>query len=111
MKYRLNQTAAGVWLYAFITLSIALVVGLVFLNPLWSLLEPPFWMPKVIPAITAPVDGPFYLWNADFGYRWQTQNPLSLWFHPLLPFLLTTLPKWLPTNIWFWLISLAFAIG
>jgi len=100
-----------VWSYALLTIVVALIVGLLILNPLWARHSPPFEIPKVLPAITAPVDGPFYLWNADYGYRWHTGDPLSLWFHPLMSCIVRAMPKWLPSNIRFWVTSIAFAVG
>lgn len=101
----------NVWLYTLLTIGIALTVGVVLLNPLWAIYSPPFPMPKILPAITAPVDGPFYVWNAEYGYQWATKNPLSLWFHPVMSYLIMVMPRWIPGNIWFWLISIAFATG
>lgn len=98
-------------LYSLLTVTVAIVIGITLLNPLWASYSPPFEIPKVLPAITAPVDGPFYLWNAEYGYRWDTQDPLSLWFHPLMSWLVMIMPAWLPNNIWFWLISISFGVG
>src|SRR2546422_5105427 len=101
----------NVWLHTLLTISTALTVGVVLLNPLWTMYSPPFSMPKILPAITAPVDGPFYVWNAEYGYQWVTKDPLSLWFHPFMSYLIMALPRHIPGNLWFWLISIAFAIG
>lgn len=99
------------WFNGLCSIVLALIIGLVILNPLWSVLQPPFPIPRIFPAITAPVDGPFYLQNAEHGYQWATKNPLSLWFHPLLSCVVGLMPHWLPDNIWFWIISVAFAVG
>jgi hypothetical protein len=82
------------------------------LNPLWSYLaRPGMFRPENLPPITAPVDGLFYLRNAEQGYSWATRDPYSLWFHPLLSAVVGTLPNWLPPNFWFWVLGLTFAIG
>ncbi|MCB9104049.1 MAG: hypothetical protein H6633_07360 [Anaerolineales bacterium] len=93
------------------TVIFAVLVGLVILNPLWSNLSPPFPILRVTPSITAPVDGPYYLQNADNGYKWDVAEPLSLWYHPFLSVMISFMPEWLPSNIWFWLLSLTFSIG
>ena len=101
----------NICLYTLLTLGIALTIGVVLLNPLWALYSPPFPMPKLLPAITAPVDGPFYVSNAEHGYQWATKNPLSLWFHPFMSCFIMVMPEWIPGNLRFWLISIAFAAG
>lgn len=107
----LRSNNQKVVLYSFLTIAVAVVIGIIFLNPLWAKYSPPFEIPKVLPAITAPVDGPFYLWNAEYGYRWNSREPLRLWFHPLLSWLIMALPTWLPDKMWFWLITLVFGVG
>lgn len=93
------------------TLFLSVFIGVVFLNPIWKLYSPPFPMERVFPAIVAPVDGPFYLQNAIQGYQWQPQAILSIWFHPLLPWLVSLLSGVFSPEISFWLISIVFAIG
>jgi len=93
------------------TLFLSTFIGVVFLNPIWKLYSPPFPMERVFPAIVAPVDGPFYLQNAIQGYQWKPQAILSIWFHPLLPLLVSLLSSILSPGIAFWLISIVFAIG
>ena len=111
MKNQSHAVNLEVWLSSLLTIAIALTVGIVVLNLLWANYSPPFPMPKVLPAITAPVDGPFYLLNAEHGYDWNPNDRLSLWFHPLMSYLVRFMPSWFPSNIWFWLISVTFAIG
>jgi hypothetical protein len=98
--------AFSVW-----TVLIAVVTGVAVLNPVWSEMSPPFPILRVFPPITAPVDGPYYLQIAEEGYAWNEKQPLSLWYHPLLPALISIAPKWLSSNIWFWLLGLAFSLG
>jgi hypothetical protein len=95
----------SIWAYALITVLVALLVGLLILNPLWVRLSPPFPHPEVSPAIAAPVDGPFYLRLAKHGYDWLTRDPLSLWYHPLVPILLRMMPSALPLELRFLLLS------
>lgn len=97
-------------LFSLLTLVIGLVIGVLVLNPLWGTLAQPNLFPAaILPPITGPIDGLFYIRNAELGYAWSTRDPLSLWFHPLLSSFLQVLPGWLPKNSWFWLISLVFA--
>lgn len=82
------------------------------LNPIWDALARPGTFPAAIwPPITGPIDGIFYIRNAELGYAWSTRDPLSLWFHPLLSSILRVLPDWLPKSTWFWIISIAFALA
>jgi hypothetical protein len=97
--------------YSVITAAIALIIGVVVLNPLWTKYAPPFPFPKVLPPICAPADGVFYLRNADHGYQWKTEDPLSLWFHPLLAWVVSAAPNWQPSRVWFLITSVAFAVG
>jgi len=117
---KLKSWRQTLWGNTLLCLVIALVVGVV-LDFLWLPLHPPFLIPRVFPAVTAPVDGPFYLHNADYGYSWFAKDlpslTLSFWFHPLMSWLVAAMPYvlpgsgWLPSNIRFWLISLVFAVG
>lgn len=51
------------------------------LEPLWRAADPVSrWSG---PLISAPIDGKYYLWNAD-QYDWAVAVQSSLWFHPLL---------------------------
>ena len=106
-----NNFELSAILFATLTVALAVFIGFVALNPIWSELFPPFPILRVSPPITAPVDGPYYLQNAENGYKWDVKQPLSLWYHPLLPVLISAMPDWFPANIWFWLLSLAFAIS
>lgn len=94
-----------------LTIILALLISIVFLNPIWSRFSPPFDIIRIFPAITAPVDGPFYIINAEKGYQWNLNNPIYLWFHPLLSILISVMPKWFNDNIWFWIISIFSSFG
>lgn len=112
MKKIQAALAVDVWLFAIVTVLLAITIGVVLLNPIWIKLAIPGMFPShILPPITAPVDGLYYILNADLGYRWTTHDPLSLWFHPLLSWLLKLFPQWLSTNYWFWIISIVFAVG
>lgn len=100
-----------VLLYSLFTVAFALIIGVALLNPLWTKYAPPFPFPKVLPPISAPVDGIFYLRNADYGYQWKTKEPLSLWFHPLLAWVVSAVPEWQPSHVWFLTTGVAFAVG
>ena len=96
----------------FATLLIAITLGILVLNPIWSRLAVSGLFPQyILPPITAPVDGIYYILNSVLGYQWKTRDPLSLWFHPLLSTLLKLLPASFPKNYEFWFLTLAFAAG
>lgn len=78
-----------------------------FLKPLWSQLDlhvPDDKNYKV--DFTEPVDSIFYIRNAELGNIWVKSNPGSLWFHPLVSWLIKSLPKSIPANYRLWFISL-----
>lgn len=54
---------------------------------------------------TYPVDGIFYLRNAENGYQFSSTVPTSLWFHPLVAWLTRFISYFMPSNIAFWGIS------
>ncbi len=56
-------------------------VAAALLEPLWRAADPVVRWPG--PLISAPIDGQYYLWNAD-EYDWAGAVQSSLWFHPLL---------------------------
>lgn len=91
--------------------AVALLVAVSVLQPVWQRLSPPFVMPLSSPRVAAPVDGPFYIRNGTEGYRWTTDAPESLWFHPLLSLVIRIVPQQLPSDLAFWLISVAFSFG
>ena len=111
MKNKKQERLASIFTNALATILLAILVGVVFLNPLWKIYSPPFPMERVFPAITAPVDGPFYLQNATRGYQWETNAILSIWFHPLLSILIRLLSRFFSPNLSFWIISIGFGFG
>lgn len=110
MKRCHDLQSISVWAYAFATVLGAILVGVFVLNPIWSRFAPSgVFVPDLLPPIMAPVDGKYYIHNAEVGFGWTTYDPLSLWFHPLLSWILTLLPRWLPLNYWFWILGVLFA--
>ena len=105
-----GQTWVRLCLAVALTVSLAVVLGWFVLNPLWDSRSAPFPMPKVTPAIMAPVDGPFYVQNASQGYEWKDSDGPSLWFHPLMSVLPLALTHWLSTKAAFWAVSLLFSL-
>lgn len=106
MRDTFKGTRPGVWAWSLATVAVAVAVGVVVLNPLWgALADPRMFPPAVQPPASAPIDGLYYIQNAQSGYQWRTQDPLSLWFHPLLSWVLGVLPRWLPYNLWFWALA------
>src|SRR5690349_11204694 len=100
MKNRFTVTKIKLWRQTLwgnvaLIIAIALIISAV-LNLLWSPLHPSFPIPRVSPVVSAPVDGPFYLQNADKGYDWNSKDALSLWFHPLMSWLIVILPFVIP---------------
>ena len=104
------NSSRTVGFFSIFTVFISIIIGALLLNPLWAKFAVPGLFPsEIMPPITAPVDGIYYILNAKLGYRWSTLDPLSLWFHPLLSWLLQIAPQWISTNFWFWSISICFA--
>lgn len=90
---------------ALVTTILAMALALLVLGPLWDS------MGLHVPGershrvdFTHPVDGIFYIRNAELGYRWT--EPTSIWFHPLLALSLAVLPQHIPAHMGLWLISL-----
>ncbi len=101
--------SSNILIFSFLTSLIAIAIGVLILNPLWVILgSAGMHRAELLPPITAPVDGIFYLHNAQFGYDWSLRDPYSLWFHPLLSSILSILPTWVPLNLWFWILSILF---
>ena len=97
-------------IFSGITIIFAIVFGAFVLNPIWkNTAIPGLFPPYLQPPITAPVDGLYYLQNADTGYKWETRDPLSLWFHPFLSFVLWLIPNYVSSNYQFWIVSICFS--
>lgn len=82
------------------------------LDPLWTSLnltvpgEPHFKA-----NFTNLVDSIFYVRNVEEGYQWMVHPPTSIWFHPLLVWLLEIMPLKADGSQRFWILSLGFAYG
>jgi len=110
-KSQLPLFEKSVWVYTLLTIVVAVSIGVILINPFWSRFSPLYSIPKVLPPIAAPVDGPFYIENAEHGFPWHDKDQRGLWFHPLLSFILMNMPKWISTSMWFYFVSIVFAIG
>jgi hypothetical protein len=92
--------------YSFCSVLLCTVI-LIFLVPLWNGLDlhaPNDKNHKV--DFTEPVDSAFYVRNAELNNIWVKDNPASLWFHPLVSWIIKLLPKFIPANYRLWIISL-----
>lgn len=94
------------WIFA--TTLLLFLIGFFLLNPLWKAygIHVP-GEPNTKADFTFPVDGVFYIRNAELGYRWSAKVPTSIWFHPLVSWLIEILPDEIPANWRFYLINLA----
>lgn len=102
-----NNFTCNYIIYSGITVLICVFAALFILKPLWSTLDlhvPNEPTRKV--DFTQPVDSIFYIRNAELGYRWSSDIPTSLWFHPLVAWLIRLLPKQIMSNYRLWAISL-----
>lgn len=94
-------------IYSCITVLVCIFISLFILKPLWlnlGLHVPNEPNQKV--DFTQPVDSIFYIRNAEWGYRWSPDIPTSIWFHPLVAWLICLFPKEITGNYRFWAISL-----
>ena len=92
--------------YAALTVGIGILVAILFLNPLWQSMDLHVPGESTFPVdFTQPVDSIFYIRNAENGFTWTTENTISTAFHPLLVWLIRTLPSPISYNIRFWVIS------
>ena len=91
-----------------IIIFILIVIALVILNPLWLILDLHVpGRPEIKIDFTQPVDTFFYIQNTIEGYKWETGEPTSIWFHPLLVWFNRILSNSLiPMNYQFWIVSL-----
>jgi hypothetical protein len=94
-----------IWLV--VTMLLLFLLGLLFLNPIWKsygIHVPNELNTKV--DFTYPLDSIFYIRNAEIGYRWSIKNPTSIWFHPIISWLIQLMPKAIPANWRYYLISI-----
>jgi hypothetical protein len=83
-------------------------IGFFILNPLWKFygIHVP-GEPNTKVDFTFPLDSIFYIRNAELGYRWSTKVPTSIWFHPIISWLIEIMPNVIPANWRYYLISIA----
>lgn len=96
------------WIVA--TTLLLFLIGILILDPIWktySIHVPGEPSTKV--DFTYPVDSIFYIRNAENGYRWSAKVPTSIWFHPVISWLIEIMPKAIPANWRYYLISLVSA--
>ena len=92
--------------YSIVTVLATIFITVIVFNPLWGLLD--IHVPgerEIKVDFTNPVDAIFYIRNAQQGYVWNTSSPTSLWFHPLLAWLIKFTPHTIPANFRLWIIS------
>jgi len=100
------------WLIIWIAVStlLLLFIGIFILNPIWKIygIHVP-GEPNTIVDFTYPLDSIFHIRNAEIGYRWSAKVPTSIWFHPVISWLIEIMPKILPANWRYYFISIVSA--
>ena len=93
------------WIIA--TTFLLFLIGILILDPIWKTynIHVP-GEPSTKVDFTYPVDSIFYIRNAENGYRWSAKIPTSIWFHPVISWLIEITPKAIPANWRYYLISL-----
>lgn len=96
------------WIIA--TTLLLFLIGVFILDPIWKTygIHVP-GEPSTKVDFTYPVDSIFYIRNAENGYRWSARVPTSIWFHPVISWLIEIMPKTIPANWRYYLISLVSA--
>jgi hypothetical protein len=96
------------WIIA--TTLLLFLIGVFLLDPIWKTygIHVP-GEPSTKVDFTYPVDSIFYIRNAENGYRWSAKVPTSIWFHPVISWLIEIMPKTIPANWRYYLISLVSA--
>jgi hypothetical protein len=86
------------------------MIGILVLNPIWQTygIHVP-GEPNTKVDFTYPVDSIFYIRNAEFGYRWSAKVPTSIWFHPVISWLIEIMPNTIPANWRYYFISIVSA--
>jgi hypothetical protein len=85
--------------YSLLLVAICFLITISYINPIWQKLE------MHVPGepgnrvdYTQPVDTIFYIRDAANGYVWNLDSPTSLWFHPLLIWIIAYTPQIVPLN-------------
>lgn len=100
----------GLIFWIVVTTLLLFLIGILILDPIWKTYNihvPGETSTKV--DFTYPVDSIFYIRNAENGYRWNAKAPTSIWFHPVISWLIEIMPKTTPANWRYYLISLVSA--
>ena len=109
---RLNKVPSKYWPTIWIAATILLLFlfGILILNPIWQTygIHVP-GEPNTKVDFTYPVDSIFYIRNAEFGYRWSANAPTSIWFHPVISWLIEIMPNAIPANWRYYFISIVSA--
>jgi hypothetical protein len=109
---RLKTIRPKYWLifWIVVTTLLLILIGIVILNPIWKTygIHVP-GEPSTKVDFTYPVDSIFYIRNAENGYRWSAKAPTSIWFHPVISWLIEIMPRAIPANWRYYLISLVSA--
>ena len=108
----LNKVPSKYWLIIWIVVTTFLLflIGILVLNPIWQTygIHVP-GEPNTKVDFTYPVDSIFYIRNAEFGYRWSAKAPTSIWFHPVISWLIEIMPNAIPANWRYYFISIVSA--
>jgi hypothetical protein len=112
ISLRLKAIRPKYWLLFWIvaTTLLLILIGVFILDPIWKTygIHVP-GEPNTKVDFTYPVDSIFYIRNAENGYRWSAKIPTSIWFHPVISWLIEIMPRAIPANWRYYLISLASA--
>jgi len=97
------------WLtfWIIVTTLLLFLIGILILDPIWKTynIHVP-GEPSTKVDFTYPVDSIFYIRNAENGYRWSAKAPTSIWFHPVISWMIEVMPKAVPANWRYYLVSL-----
>jgi|GEM_PF-4733859 len=112
ISLRLKTIPPKYWLIIWVvaTTLLLVLIGFFVLDPIWKTygIHVP-GEPNTKVDFTYPVDGIFYIRNAENGYRWSTKAPTSIWFHPVISWLIGIMPRTIPANWRYYLIGLVSA--
>jgi len=98
-------------MWASVGVLVAVVLVVVVAHPLWQDLNLHLpGEPSTKVDFTTPVDTLFYVRNANEGYSWGEFKPTSLWFHPLVTWLIRLLPSEVPAKWGVYAVSLVSAV-
>jgi hypothetical protein len=100
------------WSAALATVAGCIIFIVIVVDPIWTRLGLHVPARPDLPVnFTQPVDGYFYVQNAEHGYSWGSDQHLSIWFHPLLMWAIDLLPPAIPGNVRLWLVSVVSGVA